>query len=44
MMIREVVLENGDSAWVINFDSEETGSWTKSGADYDKDGNVDEWL
>jgi len=44
MMIRVVEFEEGDSAWVIKFDSEETGSWTKSGADYDKDGNVDEWL
>ena len=44
MMVRLVELDGGDSAWIINFDSEETGSWTKSGVDYDKDGNVDEWL
>jgi S1-C subfamily serine protease len=44
MTIRVVEFEEGNSAWVIRFDSEETGSWTKSGADYDKDGNIDEWL
>jgi S1-C subfamily serine protease len=43
MMLRVVELEDGD-AWIIKFDSEETGSWTKTGVDYDKDGNVDEWL
>ena len=37
---QEFEFEEGDSAWVIKFDSEETGSWTKSGADYDKDGNI----
>tara|TARA_B100000787_G_scaffold169242_1_gene159897 strand:- start:1091 stop:2908 length:1818 start_codon:yes stop_codon:yes gene_type:complete len=43
LMVR--LVESGrDSVWIINLDPDEAGSWTQRGADYDKDGSVDEWL
>jgi len=43
LMVR-LVESDRDSVWIINLDPDETGSWTQRGADYDKDGSVDEWL
>lgn len=44
MMIQLRELDNGEPAWLIKLDPQETGSWTLKGVDYDKDGNVDKWL
>lgn len=44
-MVRIVPLKGqaGD-VWVHHIDTNETGEWAQVGADYDRDGNVDEWL
>jgi hypothetical protein len=44
-MLRVVPVKGqaGD-VWVHHIDADETGEWTQVGADYDRDGNVDEWL
>ena len=42
-MLRVVPLEDGTDFWLFFYDNSESGSWSRLGYDYDKNGKSDEW-